>query len=682
MAPTELANEELVRSQLLTGVNRLVDTVRSTLGPRGRNIAIEASSGPPIMTNRGSAVAGQIVLLNSLENIGARLIQDAASRTTREVGDGTTSALLLAQSLLEQSVKVLAAGASAMLLFQEIQQAVQTVTEELESFSEPLTPDLAPYIAMNAAQDPVVGQYVASVLSRTASEIIDITETEYPELSSETTLGMKLNAGFVSSQFAPAESPQEVALRNPYILVAASAIRNTSDIQPVMERVSVTKRPLLLITPEVSGEALRMLLLNHKRETLRSVCVNVPGMTEEHTDTLEDIAALTGATVIRVEAGARMSEVSLDQLGGAGFVTVTSRSTVIREGRGTHQEVERSIARIESRQNSSKTPEQRTNLEKRIVSLRGRSIVIKVGGATDLEKQDRRTKVERAVSALRAAEGEGVVAGGGVALLRAGDFLQVTPPRQRTLGTRVVGIACEAIVRQLARNSGYDGASVVARIRESNNLGFGFNVESDVFEDLLNSGIVDPLSVVISSLRNAASVALLILSAGAAIYEKNTRPETALERKYRGKSDYIMRKDLAWPPASSSTGQVNAFVKLDDGVEPTVSVGQRLLFHAGLERDLNGTNTSPTEHQAGDEIPFSITVSAPGVSRASGHYQEIVLKSGSPSVSADFIIVFEEAGIHALLIEFYCRRVWLGQISVDIEVHPVAILNQVNEFTI
>lgn len=679
MTPRDIAFEEAVISKLLSGVNRLVDTVRPTLGPRGSNVILGSQASAPQITNDGFAIATQIELIDPIENIGVQLFKEAAARTAADVGDGTTTALLLGQSILVQSAKILAAGGSATSLIREVEEAVETVIDELTSLSEPYSDELACAIAVNSAQDKEIGRFMAEAFTEaTLDGIVEIQAGETTTLTRTFLRGMKLDSGYVSSFFAPDSGSKEIELEDPYLLLTTASLDKSEELVPIMERIRLEGKPLLILAREVKGEALNTSIINLKRGTLKSVCVQVPGSGEEQPAILNDVAVFTGAEVILSEAGAKLHETSLNQLGRARRIRVGVQATTILDGQGKPDRIQSAITQIESSLKAEDRLPERKLLRKRLAGLHGRGMMIHIGGNTDTERRDRQAKAERALSALRTAAEAGIVAGGGTSLLRAGDALRVLYPADEfNLGRRVVALACESIARQLAVNSGYEGGAVVSRIRASRNLSFGFNVNRNRFEDLLTGGIIDPLQVLAVSLRNAAFIATQMITARAAIFERVNRVKTEIERKYEKKGSYSVSRWLAWPPYGPSADDVRAFASLQNKGDLSLEPGEFYVLEAGVERTLLKADEEDAFQEPIPNLEFAIAVSAEDAKIEPATIQNVDLPSGGLMARTSFRLTFPGEGKRIVLVEFYCHRVWLGQIAIDVEITNRATVEQV-----
>lgn len=658
-------DEEAV-SRLLRGANRMVDTVRATFGPRGGNVALQSGSGPPRISSLGSEVALEVELTDPIENMAVRLLREAASRTMAEVGDGTISTLLLAQSILVQATRILAAGASSHLLVQEMQDATGRIIEELSSLSEPLTAESARSVAINAAQDLEIGTFVAEAMGDSLSTVAHIEAARgILPLSRSVSEGMRLPCGFSDRRFSPADANGEIVLTDACVLLTASSLRRVAPLLPIMEQASKANKALLIVAPEIAAEALETCIVNFQRGTLRVVCVRAPA-TQETQDALEDVGWFTGTNRILDQAGANLSELMLEHLGHARKVIITSASTTFLDGRGhVDQPV---IDRISAQLEVTSSAADRALLEARLARLQCRATVIQVGGATDLEFASRRAKAERALCALRAGAADGVVPGGGVALLRAGDAMRLFAEEGLLdPGSSVMRMACEVLVRQLALNSGYDPGAVLSRIRESPNLSLGFDVNRQRFDDLISVGIVDPLRVLVTALRSAASLATTVVTARAAIFQTKIRVTTELEKKYANKGGYSVARSLAWPPYSQDY-DVRGFANfLPDHTEQGERVWQ---IEAGIERVIEDTATTPKPHPE-EDLEFTISVSCMRASIRPESPQVVILGRDEDVVSNRFQFSFADAGTWTVLVEFYFRRVWMGQITMDVEAdHP------------
>ena len=657
--------------RMLSGVDQLVDTVRSTLGPKGRNVLIESPSGPPSIVSQGSSVAEQVTLTDRLENVGAQLAKEGASRTRAQAGDGTTTTLLIMQSILQQAARTTGAGISARELADEIAQAVQFVAEEVASYSEPFEPERAASIAGNAAHDAEIGEFVSAAFQEVDhDDVIEFADSSHLDLSRSLTHGMHFDAGFARSDYISGD--EAIVLENPYVLVTNSIIRTSRELQPMLEEVAQANRPLLIVSSGIGEEPAKMLVANFQRGTVRAVCVCAPGQGEEQRVFLEDLAIYTDGPVALVEGGTQLSAIGMDMLGHAQRAIIRRRETNVLEPRGDGKARDLALRRIESQLQTVQDEAERSVLNRRRKSLRGLTMLIGVGGATEVVKLDRRKRVERAIAALRAAS-EGVVAGGGVALLRAGDSLAAAHPgTDRNAGHRIVRRACEAVVRQLAVNSGYEGQAVIARIRDSHNLSFGFNVTSGRFEDLMMAGVIDPVTTVVASFCNAAQIAALIMTAGAAIIEHKTRAANSAVKRSR----YQESRTLSWPPGNAKTAGIRAFANIHHPADVPINVGNTILLEAGFEQEFPVADLIPPEE---GEPLCSVALSAPSMKLESESIQEVSFRWGSRA-TAMFRLTFEASGRIPILVEFYCNRVWLGQIPLEVHVVTAALEDRVTEY--
>ena len=620
------------------------------------------------MSRSGSEVAGQIKLVDPLQNMGAQLLREAAAKTMMDVGDGTTSTLLITESLLVQALRIITAGGSSRTLALEIIDAIDRVIEELESLSEPLTPDSARSIAMSAAQDREIGQFVAEALrDPQAREIVDVQAANHTTgLSQSVVKGMRLNAGYVDSRFRPKEGTAEANLEDAFVAVTTAVLQSGKAVLPIMEHARSAGKPLLILAHDIKDEALETCAVNFQHETVRVVCVRAPGVGETRSQILEDAAALVGTEIVVDEAGMKLSGLNPKQLGYAANVRINSHTTTILGGRGDSALIDAAITRVRSKLKDNTSGSDRKSLEDRLARLQCRSTILRIGGASDLEVRERCERAQRAVSALIASVG-GVVAGGGVSLLRAGDSLRIFDRSPGLdLGARVVGLACEVIVRQLAVNSGYDDGVVVSRIRASSNLGFGLNVNSSRFEDLLNSGIIDPLNVLVTALRSAASLATTLITARVAIFETSTRIKSDVEKKYANKGGYSVSRSLAWPLYElpcEVRGFANLLKREDDLGEAT----QIWELESGIERTpIEGpAEAVPVSHS---DLDFTISISSPSADIKPPAVRILTLHPRDAIVKEVFQLAFHNQGNHTVSVEFYFRRIWLGQIPIDITI--------------
>ena len=511
------------RNAILKGVNILADTVKVTLGPKGRNVVIEKSFGSPLITKDGVTVAKEIELEDRFENMGAQLVKEVASKTSDVAGDGTTTATVLAQAIYRQGSKLVAAGNDAMEIKRGIEKAVEAIVEELKKISKPIKDhkEIAQVGTISANNDKTIGDIIAQAMEKVGKEgVITVEEAKSMDTTLETVEGMQFDRGYLSPYFVTDPERMEASLENVNILIHDKKISNMKDLLPVLEQTAKSGRPLLIIAEDIEGEALATLVVNKLRGVLNVCAVKAPGFGDRRKAMLEDIAVLTGGQVISEEIGNKLENTTMDMLGTAKRITVDKDNTTIIDGGGKESEIAGRVKTIRSQVEDTTSDYDREKLQERLAKLVGGVAVIKVGAATEVEMKEKKARVEDALHATRAAVDEGIVPGGGVAYIRALsalDGLKLGPDQQ--FGVNVIKGALEAPIRQIAANSGVDGSIVVDKVR--NGVGaFGFNAADEVYGDLVEMGIIDPTKVARCALQNAASVAGLMLTTEALIAEK------------------------------------------------------------------------------------------------------------------------------------------------------------------
>jgi chaperonin GroEL len=522
-----IAFEEDARRGMERGMNALADAVKVTLGPKGRNVVLEKKWGAPTITNDGVSIAKEIELEEPLEKIGAELVKEVAKKTDDVAGDGTTTATVLAQALVREGLRNVAAGANPIALKRGIEKAVAAVTEELlASAKEVETEDQIAATASISAGDPEIGRLIAQAMEKVGKEgVITVEESNTFGLDLELTEGMRFDKGYLSGYFVTDADRQEAVLEDPYILVVNSKISAVKDLVPVLEKVMQAGKPLLIIAEDVEGEALALLVLNKMRGSIKSVAVKAPGFGDRRKAQLADIAILTGGQVITEEVGLSLETATIDLLGQARKVVVTKDETTIVDGAGTAEEIEGRVAQIRAEINNSDSDYDREKLQERLAKLAGGVAVLKAGAATEVELKERKHRIEDAVRNAKAAVEEGIVAGGGVALIQAGQkaFEKLELTGDEATGANIVKVAIDAPLKQIAFNSGLEAGVVVDKVRGLP-LGHGLNAATGVYEDLMAAGVADPVKVTRSALQNAASIAGLFLTTEAVVADK---PEPA-----------------------------------------------------------------------------------------------------------------------------------------------------------
>ena len=522
-----IAFDEEARRGLERGLNTLADAVKVTLGPRGRNVVLEKSWGAPTITNDGVSIAKEIELEDPYEKIGAELVKEVAKKTDDIAGDGTTTATVLAQALVREGLRNVAAGADPLSLKRGIEKAVEEVTKTLlDSAKEVETEEEIAATASISAGDQEIGKLIAQAMEKVGKEgVITVEESNTFGLHLELTEGMRFDKGFLSGYFVTDPERQEAVLEDPYILVVNQKISNVKDLVPVLEKVMQSGKPLLIIAEDVEGEALALLVLNKMRGSIKSVAVKAPGFGDRRKAMMADIAILTGGQVITEEVGLSLDAATLEMLGSARKVVVTKDETTIIEGAGDAAAIEGRVAQIRAEIANSDSDYDREKLQERLAKLAGGVAVLKAGAATEVELKERKHRIEDAVRNAKAAVEEGIVPGGGVALIQAGvkvfDKLELTG--DEATGANIVRVAIDAPLKQIAANAGLEPGVVVDRVR-SLPAGTGLNAATGEYEDLMAAGIADPVKVTRSALQNAASIAGLFLTTEAVVANK---PEPA-----------------------------------------------------------------------------------------------------------------------------------------------------------
>ncbi|MGF9661310.1 chaperonin GroEL [Arthrobacter crystallopoietes] len=523
--------DEEARRGLERGLNILADAVKVTLGPRGRNVVLEKKWGAPTITNDGVSIAKEIELDDPYEKIGAELVKEVAKKTDDVAGDGTTTATVLAQALVKEGLRNVAAGADPLSLKRGIEKAVDAVTAELlASAKEIETKEQIAATASISAGDPQIGELISEALDKVGKEgVITVEESNTFGLELELTEGMRFDKGYISGYFVTDAERQETVLEDPYILIVNSKISNVKDLVAVLEKVMQSGKPLLIIAEDIEGEALATLVVNKIRGTFKSVAVKAPGFGDRRKAQLADIAILTGGQVIAEEVGLKLENATLDLLGQARKVVVTKDETTIVEGAGDAEEIAGRVAQIRAEIENSDSDYDREKLQERLAKLAGGVAVIKAGAATEVELKERKHRIEDAVRNAKAAVEEGIVAGGGVALIQAGAkaFANLQLEGDEATGANIVKVAIDAPLKQIAFNAGMEPGVVVDKVRGLE-PGHGLNAATGVYEDLLAAGVNDPVKVTRSALQNAASIAGLFLTTEAVVADKPEKNAPAM----------------------------------------------------------------------------------------------------------------------------------------------------------
>ncbi|MBQ9097589.1 MAG: chaperonin GroEL [Clostridia bacterium] len=508
---------EEARRALEKGVNILADTVKITLGPKGRNVVLDKKFGAPLITNDGVTIAKEIELEDAFENMGAQLVKEVATKTNDVAGDGTTTATLLAQAFVREGLKNLAAGANPMILRKGISKAVEAAVENIKKNSQKVKgkEDIARVAAISAA-DEVVGNLIADAMEKVGNDgVITVEESKTAETYSDVVEGMQFDRGYISPYMVTDTDKMEAVIDDAYILITDKKIANVQDILPVLEQIVQQGKKLVIVAEDIEGEALTTLVLNKLRGTFVCVGVKAPGFGDRRKAMLEDIAILTGGQVISDEVGLELKEATLDQLGRAKQVKVQKETTIIVDGQGDADAIKNRVSQIKAQIEETTSEFDKEKLQERLAKLSGGVAVIKVGAATETEMKEMKLRIEDALAATRAAVEEGIVAGGGTAYINSIDavkaLLDTTTGDEKT-GVALVVKALEEPVRQIAHNAGLDGAVIVEKIKTSGKIGYGFNALTEEYMDMIENGIVDPAKVTRSALQNASSVASMVLT--------------------------------------------------------------------------------------------------------------------------------------------------------------------------
>src|SRR5947209_739127 len=526
-----IAFGEESRGGLLRGVNRLADAVKVTLGPKGRNVVIEKKFGSPTITKDGVTVAKEIELKDSLENMGAQMVREVASKTSDVAGDGTTTATVLAQAIYREGVKTVAAGANPMAMKRGIEKAVTLVCGkldkegnrekgELDKLSKPVTGDMIAQVGtISANNDETIGKIIAEAMKKVGKDgVITVEESKTLETQLEVVEGMQFDRGYLSPYFVTNPERMEVAFENAYVLINEKKISSMKDILPLLEQISKSGRPLVIIAEDIEGEALATLVVNKLRGTLQVAAVKAPGFGDRRKAMLQDVAILTGGKAITEDLGIKLENVKIEDLGQAKKITIDKDNTTIIEGKGKKGDVEGRVKEIRGQIEKTTSDYDREKLQERLAKLVGGVAVIKVGAATETEMKETKARVEDAMHATRAAVEEGIVPGGGLALIRAQKALEnLALEGDEAIGMAIVKRAIEAPLRQLADNAGLEGAIVLGKVLESKDPNFGYNALTGEFEDLVKAGVLDPTKVVRTALTNAGSIAALMLTTEALV---------------------------------------------------------------------------------------------------------------------------------------------------------------------
>ncbi|PTL37655.1 chaperonin GroEL [Alkalicoccus saliphilus] len=515
----EIKHSEDARRAMMRGVDRLADTVKVTLGPKGRNVVLEKKFGSPLITNDGVTIAKEIELEDNFENMGAQLVSEVASKTNDIAGDGTTTATVLAQAMIKEGLKNVTSGANPMVIRRGIEKATEAALEELKTISKPIEGrESISQVASISASDDTVGQLIAEAMERVGNDgVITVEESKGFGTELEVVEGMQFDRGYASPYMVSDSDKMEAVLEDPYILVTDKKIGNIQEVLPVLEQVVQRSKPVLIISEDVEGEALATLVVNKLRGTFNAVAVKAPGFGDRRKAMLEDIAALTGAEVITEDLGLDLKSANIDQLGRASKVVVSKDNTTIVEGAGDSAKIAERVNQIRSQIEETTSDFDREKLQERLAKLAGGVAVVKVGAATETEMKEKKLRIEDALNSTRAAVEEGIVAGGGTALVNVLTKLQALGLEgDEATGANIVFRALEEPVRQIAENAGLEGSIIVERLK-GESVGIGYNAASGEYVDMIQQGIVDPTKVTRSALQNAASVSAMFLTTEAVV---------------------------------------------------------------------------------------------------------------------------------------------------------------------
>ena len=522
MSAKDITHGEEARRALLNGVNILANAVKVTLGPKGRNVVLEKKFGSPVVTKDGVTVAKEIEL-SGLEKVGASMLREVASKTSDVAGDGTTSATVLAQAIVREGVRNVAAGANPMALKRGIEKAVDRAVQEIESLSKPVQGEMIAQVgAISANNDSTIGEIISEAMNKVGKDgVITVEEAKGIETSLEVVEGMQFDRGYLSPYFVTDPDRMECVLEDAYVLLHEKKVSSMKDLLPLLEQVAKSGRPFVIIAEDIEGEALATLVVNKIRGTLNAVGVKAPGFGDRRKAMLEDIAILTGGKVISEDLGIKLENVRLEDLGRAKKVTVDKDNTTLVEGGGKAEDMAGRVKQIRNQVEETTSDYDREKLQERLAKLVGGVAIIKVGAATELELKEKKARVEDAMHATKAAAEEGIVTGGGVAYIRAAralEDLQVDGPDEQA-GVKIVRRALEEPLRQIANNAGLEGAIVVAKVSETEDSNFGFNAETGEYVNLVKGGVIDPTMVCRIALQNAASISSLLLTTEALVTE-------------------------------------------------------------------------------------------------------------------------------------------------------------------
>ncbi len=523
MAAKKICFGEVARKNILNGVNKLADTVKITLGPKGRNVILEEGFGAPTIINDGVTIAEAIELKDSFENMGAQIVKEVATKTKDSAGDGTTTATVLAQAIIKEGFKNIAAGANPMAIKRGIEKAVKHVVAEIKKTARKIDnkEKITQVASISANNDEVIGKLISEAMEKVGSEgVITIEEAKSTHTHLTVVEGMQFDEGYVSPYMVTKEDTMEAILEDPYILIYDKKITTIKPLVNLLEHISQTGRPLLIIAEDVEDEALATLVLNNLRGVLKAVAVKAPGFGDDQKRMLEDIAILTGGTVISTEKGMKLEDVSINDLGQAKKVRVNKDKTTIVEGNGSKEDIKKRIEQIKKQIEQTDSEFDKEDLQKRLAKLAGGVAVINVGAPTETEMKEKKARVEDSLASTRAAVEEGIVAGGGVTLLKASlELEKLDVEGEEAIGVSIIKNALKVPAWQIAKNAGKDGSVIINQILSNSDKEYGYNAAKDRFENLVEAGIIDPAKVTRSALENAASAAAMLLTTEAMVSE-------------------------------------------------------------------------------------------------------------------------------------------------------------------
>ena len=531
MAKQIIYGEE-ARKAIERGVNQLADTVKITLGPKGRNVVLGKKFGSPLITNDGVTIAKEIELEDAFENMGAQLIREVSTKTNDVAGDGTTSATLLAQSMIREGLKNLAAGANPMVMRRGIQKATEAAVAEIRANSQPVSgsQDIA-RVGTISSGDELIGRLIAEAMEKVSQNgVITVEESKTAETYSEVVEGMQFDRGYITPYMVTDTEKMEAVIDDAYILITDKKISNIQEILPLLEQIVQAGKKLLIIAEDVEGEALATIILNKLRGTFTCVCVKAPGFGDRRKEMLEDIAVLTGGTVISSDMGYELKEATMDMLGKARQVKISKENTIIVDGAGSADAIKGRVNQIKNQIETTTSDYDKEKLQERLAKMAGGVAIIRVGAATEVEMKEKKLRIEDALNATRAAVEEGIVAGGGTAYVNAVAAVEKLVSEvegDEKTGVRIIAKALTEPVKQIATNAGIDGSVVLEKIRESGKTGYGFDAYNEVYVDMISAGIVDPTKVTRSALENAASISATLLTTEALVADKPQPPAPA-----------------------------------------------------------------------------------------------------------------------------------------------------------